>query len=263
LIEVLGKAILRLIAWGSSQPHVVARGSSQPHVEARGSSQPHVVAWGSSQPHVVARGSSQPHVEARESSQPHVGARGSSPPHGVAGGSSQPHVGARGSSQPHVVAWGSSQPHVVARGSSQPHVVAWGICQLAIRGAVKVIAAATVAIVILGGKPTIEGGGFIQRRDISTPQAGCDDYGLPVVGGAVVLFKSVRGSNYRTTGRNWEYQPGSQPEASDWDGGARECGNGLHFSPSPGHALEFYQSSEPVKFIACPVLLAEMAVHPD
>jgi len=134
---------------------------------------------------------------------------------------------------------------------------------LAIRGAVKVIAAATVAIVILGGKPTIEGGGFIQRRDISTPQAWCDDYGLPVVGGAVVLFKSVRGSNYRTTGRNWEYQPGSQPEASDWDGGARECGNGLHFSPSPGHALEFYQSSEPVKFIACPVLLAEMAVHPD
>ncbi|HVZ89573.1 MAG TPA: hypothetical protein VHG72_21605, partial [Polyangia bacterium] len=229
-----------VVAWESSQPHVEARESSQPHVVARESSQPHVVAWGSSQPHVVARESSQPHVVARESS--------------------QPHVVARGSSQPHVEARGSSQPHVVARESSQPHVVAKGFVQLAIAGAVKVLAAATVAIVILAGKPEIKGGGFIQRVDRTTPAAWCDYYGVEVHADVAILFKGVR-ADY-TSPRGTSYKPGTIPEAPDWDGMTRECGGGLHYSPSPGHTKEFIDEKG-MRFLACPVALADIVVHPD
>jgi hypothetical protein len=49
------------------------------------------------------------------------------------------------------------------------------------------------------------------------------------------------------------------PEAKDWDGMARECGGGLHFSPHPVMALEFNTSA--VKFVACPVALEDIVVH--
>lgn len=41
----------------------------------------------------------------------------------------------------------------------------------------------------------------------------------------------------------------------------KECGGGLHFSPSPKHARTFNQTAS--RYIACPVALAEIAVHPD
>jgi hypothetical protein len=236
-------------AWGSSQPHVVARESSQPRV----------VAWGSSQPHVEARESSQPRVVAWESSQPHVVAWESSQPHVVAWGSSQPRVVARESSQPHVEAWGSSQPHVVAWESSQPHVEAWGSVQLHVRGSVSVIAAAAVAILVSGGSPKIEGGGFIQRVDIGTPQKWCDCYGVEVRGGMALVGKIV-GDGY-VSKRGYEYPIGGKPLAVDWDGGEKECGGGLHFSPVPEMAREFDPTGE--HRLICPVALTDMAVHPD
>lgn len=55
--------------------------------------------------------------------------------------------------------------------------------------------------------------------------------------------------------------PRSVPAAPDWDGGNRECGGGLHFSPHPRMTSEFH--SEAKHFLACPVALADMAVHPD
>jgi hypothetical protein len=253
-------------AWGSSQPHVVARGSSQPHVVARESSQPHVVAWGSSQPHVVARGSSQPHVVARGSSQPHVEAWGSSQPHVEARGSSQPHVVARESSQPHVVARESSQPHVVARESSQPHVVAWESSQphvvarehtqLQVRGAVIVNATKLVSVVAHGKTPRVRGGRLIRLRGLATAKHWCEHYGLEVKGGVVVVFKAVANTDYKSS-HGQAYAPGTVPIASDWDGGKAECGGGLHFSPSPGHAEGFFGSAG-VRFLACPVRLKDI-----
>src|SRR5437762_1504202 len=90
----------------------------------------------------------------------------------------------------------SGDLHVVARGSSQPHVVAKGCCQLSVRGAVRVIAAATVAILITGGTPKIEGGGFVRRVDRGTPEKWCEYYGLEAKRGAVVLYKAVQ-DDYR------------------------------------------------------------------
>jgi hypothetical protein len=207
---------------------------------------------------VVARESSQPHVEALESSQPHVEAWESSQPHVVARGSSQPHVVARGSSQPHVVARGSSQPHVVARGSSQPHVVARGYVQLSVAGAVTVQATENVRL-ISDGRATINGGQSI-IIDRSSPEKWCQYYGpAPDQDGIVVLYKAVD-DNFRSPHQQ-SYAPGTVPRATDWDGGREECGGGLHFSPYPLAALAFF--AEATRFVACPVYLTDIVVHPN
>lgn len=131
-----------------------------------------------------------------------------------------------------------------------------------IRGAVKVIAAATVAICILGGSPRIEGGGFIQRVDISTPQKWCDFYGVEVKAGIALVFKGVRDNFYSPRGAC--YAPGTMPSVKDWDRGAVECGpGGLHFSPTPAMTLEFIDAKECKHFLACPIRLEDIATHPD
>ena len=167
------------------------------------------------------------------------------------------HVEARESS--HVEAWGSSQPHVVARESSQPHVEAKGTVQLSVRGSVAVVAAAAVAICVLGGKPSITGGGFVARVDCSTPQTWCDHYGVATASGYALLYKAV--DKDCNSGRGFHYPIGTSPRAPDWDGGKHECGNGLHFSPCPSMAREFFERA--TRFLACPVSIDEMAVHPD
>jgi len=213
----------------------------------------------SSQPHVEARGSSQPHVVARESSQPHVEAWGSSQPHVVAWGSSQPHVVARESSQPHVVAWGSSQPHVVARESSQPHVEASGHCQVSVRGKVKVKATAMVAVLAMGLLAEIEGGGFVNRVNVTSAQEWCEYYGVEIQGDCAVLFKGLD-SEFRAKQNRFLYQPGESQRDPLWDPNPeRECGGGLHFSPSPRHTLKFAAGAK--KFVAVLVPLSTILVH--
>jgi hypothetical protein len=271
-VEAWGSSQPHVEAWGSSQPHVVARESAQPHVEAWVSSQPHVEARESSQPHVVARESSQPHVEALGSSQPHVVARESSQPHVEAWGSSQPHVEAWGSSQPHVEAWGSSQPHVEARESSQPHVVAEAYAMLSLFGQIVAKCAATVSVVIRGTKASVTGTKRVQRIKIQTPADWCAYYGVEVERGIATLYKAVKGeADYPfqswgisdRTGQRVTYTPGTEAVAGDWDGAARECGGGLHFSPSPQMALEFARDTQRCKFVACAVALKDIVVHPD
>ncbi len=257
---------------GSSQPRVVANGSSQPTVEANGSSQPRVVAYDSSQPRVEAYDSSQPTVVAYDSSQPRVVAYGSSQPRVEANGSSQPRVEAYGSSQPRVEAYGSSQPTVVANGSSQPTVVAYdssqptvvakGYVQISVRGRVAVKAVATVAVLVAGTLATIEGAGFIQHVDQSTPRAWCEHYGVEIreFDGVecAILFKGLD-ENFTAKWREFKYLPGTTPACDDWDPKV-ECGRGLHFSPSCGHTREFIVAS---KWVACPVKLEDIVVHPD
>jgi hypothetical protein len=234
-VEAWGSS--RVVAWGSSRveargsSRVEARGSSR--VEARGSSR--VEAWGSSR--VVARGSS--HVVARGSS--HVVARGSS--HVVAWGSS--HVVARGSS--HVEAWGSS--HVVARGSS--HVVA--------QGSSHVVASKLVAIHQHSDQARIDGGVVIRVKRPKTPLEWCEFYGARIEDGHAILFKGVN-VNFESP-HGIKYAPGTMPTARDWDGGKAECGGGLHFSPHPIATLEYNVNAE--RFIACPVKLEDIFIHPN
>jgi hypothetical protein len=75
----------------------------------------------------------------------------------------------------------------------------------------------------------------------------------------VTLFKAV-GDNFISP-KGGNYTPGTIPSAPDWDGGKIECGGGLHFSPAPRMARVFNDSAK--RYVACPVALADIVVHPD
>ncbi|HEX9762081.1 MAG TPA: hypothetical protein VGA97_03180, partial [Acidimicrobiia bacterium] len=167
-------------------------------------------------------------------------------------GSSQ--VTAYGSSQ--VTAYGSSQ--VTAYGSSQ--VTASDSSQVRAYGSSQVTASGLVAVTIHGTGTKVTGGVQIAVPAIATVEDWCDHYGLPVEGGFVTLFKAVR-DDYSSS-HGFQYMPGSVPEAPDWDGGKRECGGGLHFSPTPHHATGFDSSA--TRFLAVSVAVADIrAPQPD
>jgi hypothetical protein len=185
----------------------------------------------------VARESSQPSIEARESS--------------------QPSIEAWESSQPSIEAWESSQPRIEARESSQPRIEGKGYTHILLSG--KVTAKLDVnawATLMRGAKAK---GGTTRKVILKTPKDWCDYYGVKVERGFAFLYKAVN-DDYKSP-RGTSYMPGTCPEAPDWDGGVRECGGGLHFSPSPRMAMEFH--SEAKRFLICPVKLTEMAVHFD
>ncbi|MGH9249013.1 MAG: DUF7666 domain-containing protein [Acidimicrobiales bacterium] len=180
----------------------------------------HVVARESS--HVVAWGSS--HVEAWESS----------------------HVEAWESS--HVVAWGSS--HVVARESS--HVEA--------RESSHVEAGKYVAVHLRSTDVNLTGGVVIDLTtlDLDNPAIWCDYHGATVTDGQATLYKAVdadldTGHNYLRT----RYPIGQIVAATDW-APDRECGHGLHFSPSPMAAFGYYTVDGEPRFLAMQVAVDEM-----
>ena len=168
-------------------------------------------------------------------------------------GTDAPHIILHAKASLYLVARGSSQPRVEARESSQPRVVAWGYVQLSIFGKVAVTASKLVAILAHGIGAKIKGG-HTTKVKIDTPRAWCDYYGVAVARGVAILFKAVREDYHSPHGA--DYSPGGMPIASDWDGGKKECGGGLHFSPSPKMALEFFEDAK--KFIACPVAIKDM-----
>jgi hypothetical protein len=111
-------------------------------------------------------------------------------------------------------------------------------------------------------KPVVVKGGQVielEPPDISTPAKWCAYYGVTVKRGVATLFKALD-SNFGAS-HGMTYTPGSEPTAPDWDGGVKECGGGLHFSPTPGHALEF--ALEAKRFVACPVKLTDIVIHPN
>jgi hypothetical protein len=109
----------------------------------------------------------------------------------------------------------------------------------------------------------IPGAVILKTPEIRTAADWCDYYGVTVKRGVATLFKAVD-DDYSTNNarrKNISYAPGEKPAAPDWDGGVAECGGGLHFSPHPMLALEFNQDA--TRFVACPVKVAEIVVHPD
>jgi hypothetical protein len=112
-----------------------------------------------------------------------------------------------------------------------------------------------------GDKSLVDGGILIQLPELKTAREWCEFYGVSVdESGVVVLYKAVR-DDYKTHQYGFMYQPGTMPEAPDWDGGERECGGGLHFSPHPIMALKYDRDA--TKFIACPVKADDIVTHPN
>ena len=174
---------------------------------------------------------------------------------GVAFATDSAVVEARGSS--HVVAWGSS--HVEAWGSS--HVEAWGSSHVEADGAASLRVfdrvsgkAGRQVVIQRHSKLTkIDGGIQIDVELPATAADWCAWHGVKVVDGVAMVYKCVN-DDFRSK-RGGDYTPGTIPAAPDWDGGAKECGGGYHFSPSAAATRQF--ASGP-KFLACPVALTDM-----
>lgn len=169
-------------------------------------------------------------------------------------GSSQ--VRACNSSQ--VTACDSSQ--VRAYGSSQ--VRAYDSSQVTACGSSQVRASKYVAVTKQQGfTGKVFGGVVIEIPAVDTAEKWCEFYGAEAIDGIVTLYKAVDDDYATEKSRDAGifYAPGSMPSAPDWDGGEKECGGGLHFSPSPAHALPFNRYT--TKFVACPVKASEIVVH--
>jgi hypothetical protein len=114
-------------------------------------------------------------------------------------------------------------------------------------------------VTVHGKTVKTRGGKIIRIPVITTASEWCKFYGVKVTRGVAILFKAV-GKDFKSK-RRMSYEPGTIPEAPDWDGGKAECGGGLHFSPRPFQALSF--DWEATRFVACPVKVSDIVVHKD
>jgi hypothetical protein len=220
--------------------HAVLWGSS--HAELWGSS--HAVLWGSSHAvlressHAVLRESS--HAELRESS--HAELRESS--HAELRESS--HAELWGSS--HAVLWGSS--HAVLRESS--HAVASGSSNVHLRDNSKATVGKLVSVHLYSQRATFEGGVLIDLTgiDLSDPTQWAEYHGVKIEDDKLLVYKAV--NSELTSDHGMEYPLGEIVTAPDWDGQDR-CAGGLHFGPTPRHALEYHSGRADVRFLLCAV----------
>lgn len=113
------------------------------------------------------------------------------------------------------------------------------------------------AVTIYDKTVKAKGGVQIWVSPAKTAEEWCELWGVPVKKGAAVLYKAIKDNFMSPLGCN--FTPGTIPKCSDWDGGKKECGGGLHFVPHPTIGQDFF--NEATKFVACPVKVKEIVVH--
>jgi hypothetical protein len=119
-----------------------------------------------------------------------------------------------------------------------------------------VMAGSHTAVHLHSGRATIEGGVLIDHTDVdqSAPATWATYHGASLAGGgAVTVFKAVR-DDYRSA-HGALYTVGAEVTCDDWQDN-NECGNGLHFSPSPAQALSY--DFEATRLLECTVKLADL-----
>jgi hypothetical protein len=145
------------------------------------------------------------------------------------------------------------------RASSSATVRAYDSATVRAYGSATVRASKYVATHDHGPRTTVRGGVIIPVPRLVTAAEWCEFYGVSVTDGVATLFKAVRDNWHSRNGA--DYSPGATPEAADWDGGKAECGGGLHFSPRPWEAQRF--DDRATRYVACPVAVDSIVVHPD
>ena len=169
-------------------------------------------------------------------------------------------VRATGSST--VMAYGSStvtatdSSTVTAYGFST--VMAYDSSTVTAYDSTSVTASPCVAVHLHSGLATIDGGVVIDVTTVNdTAEKWCAHHGVEVADGIATVYKAV--SDQWTTSRGADYTPGSTPEATDW-ADHTECGQGLHFGPTPAHALAYLPDA--TRFVAVGVELATLRPIP-
>ncbi|MGH2980166.1 MAG: hypothetical protein ACRDLQ_11115 [Solirubrobacterales bacterium] len=170
-----------------------------------------------------------------------------------------------------VSAWGSA--NVVARGSASVEarenavvvaggtttVRAFGGVMVRAWGSARVEAQEGVAVMRHGAGVAVSRGTVTEAVRFQNAEEWCNYYGVQVEDGVATLYKAV--DEEFNSDHGTSYRPGSEPQADDWDRGERECGGGLHFSPQPMFAVP--SPGDRMRFLACPVRLEDIVVHPN
>ena len=161
-------------------------------------------------------------------------------------------VTSNGANSATVTAYGSS----TVRASGSATVTAWGSATVRAYGSATVRATPWVAIHLHSACATVTGGHIIDvaALDLTDPATWCAYHGVPITDGVATLCKAV--NDTWTTDRGVDYSPGSLPEAADWRDN-HECGGGLHFSPTPAQARDYYR--EATRYVAVGVRLDELS----
>jgi hypothetical protein len=158
-----------------------------------------------------------------------------------------------------VTAYGSSTVRacgsstVTAYGSST--VRAYGSSTVRAYGSSTVRACGSVAVHLHSATVNLSGGVVLDHTKVldHTAKEWCEYHGVKVERGIATLYKAV--NEKWTTSRGVDYSPGSLPSCADWSG-TNECGGGLHFGPTPVHALAYHPEAK--KFVAVGVRVSEL-----
>jgi hypothetical protein len=142
---------------------------------------------------------------------------------------------------------------VRACGSST--VTAYGSSTVTAYDSSTVRAAPLVAVHLHSATVKVASGVVLDHSNISDFDAKqwCECHGVKVSRGIATLYKAV--NDKWTTTRGTDYSPGSKPSC-DYFRDTDACGHGLHFGPTPVHAMAYFR--EATKFVAVGVRLDEL-----
>jgi hypothetical protein len=124
-------------------------------------------------------------------------------------------------------------------------------------GSATVRASGSVAVHLFSARAKVEGGVIIDvtNLDLSDPEQWANYHGAAIEGDEIIVYKAVD-KNLKSN-RNFEYPIGEHVEAKDWEPGDF-CGNGLHFSPWPHQALDYF--NEATRFLKVAVKISELTI---
>ena len=176
-----------------------------------------------------------------------------------------------------VTAWGNSR--VTARENSSVEarenssvtawenssVEAWENSSVEARENSSVTAGSYVAVHLHSAQVTLSGGVVIDltQLDLNDPATWVDYHGVQSDEEGILVYKAVdselnAGHHHRIT----QYGIGETVTAPDWQA-SRDCGHGLHFSPSPSGARSYYNGDGDPRFLACRVDMSSMIALGD
>ena len=115
-----------------------------------------------------------------------------------------------------------------------------------------------VAVHLHSARANVEGGVVIDVTHVNdSAEAWVEHHGITVTGGKAIVFKAV--DDELESGRGFAYPIGETVTDKRWRDD-NKCGGGLHFSPLPVHALDYF--SDATRFLACEVDVADLRVIP-